>query len=203
MTMTTRATEPCRFGRRVGSMDRLELPGVTWRRVSPRLVWVEPGIWVVEDSPYAVYYSNDHYWRYVDGIWYQSPYYDDGSTNEGVFFMFAGSSVGPGTSATQSKGQDVASAYLGDALASAGDVNGDGYEDIAVGAPYVSNGSTNEGRISVFHGRSSGFECHGAVEPRPERAVGIGGRQADAQRARSFGQGRIDEVDTRVKRGPA
>jgi membrane protein YdbS with pleckstrin-like domain len=39
--MTIRATGPCEFGRRVGSMERLELPGITWRRVSPRLIWVE------------------------------------------------------------------------------------------------------------------------------------------------------------------
>lgn len=39
--MTTMAIALCGFGRRVGDMERLELPGVTWRRVSPRLIWVE------------------------------------------------------------------------------------------------------------------------------------------------------------------
>lgn len=48
--------------------------------VTPRLVWVEPGIWVVEDLPYAVYYSNGFYWRYANGVWFRSPYYNDGFT---------------------------------------------------------------------------------------------------------------------------
>lgn len=45
---------------------------------NPRLVWVEPGVWIVESSPYAVYYSDGYYWRYDGGIWYRSPYYNDG-----------------------------------------------------------------------------------------------------------------------------
>jgi hypothetical protein len=43
----------------------------------PRLVWVAPGIWVVENQTYAQYYADGYYWRYVDGAWYRSPYYDD------------------------------------------------------------------------------------------------------------------------------
>lgn len=46
--------------------------------VGPRLVWVTPGIWVVEDAPYAVYYADGFYWRYADGYWFRSPYYNDG-----------------------------------------------------------------------------------------------------------------------------
>jgi hypothetical protein len=46
--------------------------------VEPRLVWVSPGIWIVEDSPVAVYFIDGFYWRFVDGIWYRSSWYDDG-----------------------------------------------------------------------------------------------------------------------------
>lgn len=53
---------------------------VTAAVTTPRLVMVSPGIWIVEDHPYAVYYADGFYWRYVDGIWYRSPYYDDGFT---------------------------------------------------------------------------------------------------------------------------
>lgn len=52
--------------------------------VPARLVWVEPGIWVVEDYPYAVYYVDGFYWQYVDGGWYRSPYYDGGFVHVGV-----------------------------------------------------------------------------------------------------------------------
>lgn len=43
-----------------------------------QLVWIAPGIWVVEDYPYSVYYYDDYYWRVIDGAWYRSPYYTGG-----------------------------------------------------------------------------------------------------------------------------
>jgi hypothetical protein len=51
---------------------------VSARVAAPRLVLVAPGVWVVEDSPYAVYYYDGFYWRFYDGIWYRSLYYDSG-----------------------------------------------------------------------------------------------------------------------------
>jgi hypothetical protein len=51
--------------------------GVEVSAVGPRLVWVSPGIWVLEDAPYAVYYADGYYWRYDAGFWYRSPYYND------------------------------------------------------------------------------------------------------------------------------
>ncbi len=38
---------------------------------TPGLVAIGPGIWVVEDYPTAVFYSDGYYWRYSDG-WYRS-----------------------------------------------------------------------------------------------------------------------------------
>ena len=40
--------------------------------------------------------------------------------------------------------------------ATAGDVNGDGYADVIVGAPGYDNGQTDEGRAFVYHGSASG-----------------------------------------------
>ncbi|MBK8285534.1 MAG: FG-GAP repeat protein [Ahniella sp.] len=37
-------------------------------------------------------------------------------------------------------------------MAGAGDVNGDGFADIALGAPFFDSGQTNEGGVFVFHG---------------------------------------------------
>jgi hypothetical protein len=37
-----------------------------------------PGVWIVENQPYAVYYADGFYWRYAGGTWYRSGYYDDG-----------------------------------------------------------------------------------------------------------------------------
>ena len=47
-------------------------------------------------------------------------------------------------------------AYFGFSVSTAGDVNGDGYSDIIVGAPYYDNGESNEGKAFVYHGNSSG-----------------------------------------------
>jgi hypothetical protein len=47
-------------------------------------------------------------------------------------------------------------AELGSSVSTAGDVNGDGYDDIIVGAPLYSGGATNSGRAYVFYGSPIG-----------------------------------------------
>jgi hypothetical protein len=49
-----------------------------------------------------------------------------------------------------------AGAQLGSSVSTAGDVNGDGYDDIIVGAPLYSGGATNSGRAYVFYGSPTG-----------------------------------------------
>ena len=55
--------------------------------VAPRLVMVDPGVWIVENSPYAVYYSDGYYWQYSGGLWYRSPYYDSGFARVEIGFV--------------------------------------------------------------------------------------------------------------------
>ena len=43
-------------------------------------------------------------------------------------------------------------AIFGNALGDAGDVNGDGYDDIVVGAPHLDVIDNEEGAAYVFHG---------------------------------------------------
>ena len=45
---------------------------------SPALVEVEPGVQVIADYDYPVFYSEGAYWRWNNGYWYRSPYYDRG-----------------------------------------------------------------------------------------------------------------------------
>jgi len=48
-------------------------------------------------------------------------------------------------------------ASFGMSVASAGDVNNDGFSDVIIGAPGYDNGQSNEGRAYVYHGSSVGL----------------------------------------------
>ena len=42
-------------------------------------------------------------------------------------------------------------------MATAGDVNGDGFSDVIVGAPYYDNGEFDEGRAFLYLGSAAGL----------------------------------------------
>jgi len=83
--------------------------------------------------------------------------YDNGLTDEGAAFVYHGSSSGVSTTAATQLESNQAYAELGWSVASAGDVNGDGYSDLIVGVRYYDNGQTNEGAAFIYHGSSSGL----------------------------------------------
>ncbi|NOT32182.1 MAG: hypothetical protein HOP15_17180 [Planctomycetes bacterium] len=78
--------------------------------------------------------------------------YDGSLTDEGRAYLFLGSPQGLGTSAAWSVLGGQASSQFGYSVSSAGDVNGDGYADLLVGAPNYTAGQLREGRASVFLG---------------------------------------------------
>jgi len=49
------------------------------------------------------------------------------------------------------------SARFGQSVSTAGDVNGDGYDDVIVGAPYYYDGQTGEGWAFVYYGTAGGL----------------------------------------------
>ncbi len=61
------------------------------------------------------------------------------------------------TSVTWMATGDQEGAYFGTSVAGAGDVNGDGYDDVIVGAPGYDNGLGGEGAVFVYHGSAAGL----------------------------------------------
>ena len=84
-----------------------------------------------------------------------APDFDNGQTNEGRAYLFHGSATGPSATAIWTFESDLASAQLGISVSTAGDVNGDGYADVLVGAPLDDNTDAalkDTGSITVFSG---------------------------------------------------
>ena len=82
--------------------------------------------------------------------------YDDGEKDEGAAFLFLGSAAGIADASPASAHalfvSDQAGAYMGTAVSGAGDVNGDGFGDVVVGAHHYDCGQKNEGAAFVFLG---------------------------------------------------
>src|SRR5207249_180283 len=86
-----------------------------------------------------------------------APLYDNGQTDEGRVFVFLGSASGLATSAAWTAESNQASAQFGASVAAAGDVNGDGFGDVMIGAPFFDNGQADEGRVFLYLGSASGL----------------------------------------------
>lgn len=58
---------------------------------APSMAYVGPGVDVVMDYDYPVFFSDGYYWRYNGGLWYRSGYYDRGwSVNYNVPYAVRG-----------------------------------------------------------------------------------------------------------------
>jgi hypothetical protein len=87
-----------------------------------------------------------------------APFYNTSFNFEGAVFVYLAGPTGlaSGTPATASATirANQAGAALGNSVASAGDVNGDGFEDIVVGAPLF---DSNLGAVGIFRGSATGI----------------------------------------------
>ncbi len=89
--------------------------------------------------------------------------YDSGETDEGAAFIYHGSATGIITIAADTVQSNQAGVWLGRSVSSAGDVNGDGFSDVIVGAPSFDNPEINEGRAFVYHGSATGINTTAAA----------------------------------------
>lgn len=109
--------------------------------------------------------------------------YQDGSAlDEGAAYVYYGSPVGVAAtpSVTLANPMSQANAAFGSRIASAGDLNGDGYTDLVVGAPFQSNPEVQEGNAFVYYGDAGGVTTQPSmiVDNPTDRAGGQFGSSA-------------------------
>lgn len=92
-----------------------------------------------------------------------APSYDNGQDGEGAAFVYHGGVAGISTVAAAMVESDQDYANLGTGVSSAGDVNGDGFSDVIVGAWRFDNGQFDEGAAFVYHGSASGISTTAAA----------------------------------------
>ncbi|MEC7947045.1 MAG: MopE-related protein, partial [Myxococcota bacterium] len=103
-------------------------------------------------------------------------------SSTGQAHVFHGSAGGLVTTAAWTVSGTSTGQYLGDRVAGIGDVNGDGYDDVAVATQYQ---SSSTGRVSIFHGSASGVQASPA-------SVMAGGTAGDRYGSRVAGAGDVN-----------
>ncbi|SKC06046.1 FG-GAP-like repeat-containing protein [Dyadobacter psychrophilus] len=85
-----------------------------------------------------------------------APFYNKGESKEGVAMIYYGSASGISNNKTILEGNQP-NAKFGRAVEGLGDVNGDGFSDVIVGAPLYDKGQTDEGAAFIYHGSAAGI----------------------------------------------
>lgn len=86
-----------------------------------------------------------------------APNFDNGQDKEGKAFVYYGSPSGPSLTSDWGAESDHVYAYLGCSVSTAGDINGDGYSDVIIGAKYYTNDKNDQGAVYIFYGSASGL----------------------------------------------
>jgi hypothetical protein len=122
--------------------------------------------WVAEsDQAYANFGTSVGTAGDVDGDSYSDVVvgaikFDNGQVDEGRAYLFHGSSTGLSSTPAWTAESDQTDAYFGASVGTAGDVNGDGYSDVIIGANDYDNGQSDEGMVFLYRGSESGLSAN-------------------------------------------
>jgi len=94
-----------------------------------------------------------------DDVIVGAPRYDHGEANEGAAFVYLGYSAGLIMTPFRILDSNAAGDNLGWDVSGAGDVNGDGYDDVAVGVPFHDAGADDGGAVFVYLGSAGGLSA--------------------------------------------
>lgn len=92
-----------------------------------------------------------------DDILVGAPWWFGSRPGQGLVQLYLGGPSGPGARPDWSLVGDQPDERLGQSVASAGDVNGDGFDDIVIGAPQYSDTGAQQGAVFVFPGSAAGL----------------------------------------------
>lgn len=94
-----------------------------------------------------------------DDVIVGAEFYTQALTHQGAAYVYLGSASGLATSPVATRYGDQPTAVFGHAVSGAGDVNGDGYDDVIVGEEYFDNAATDAGKAAIFGGGSGGISA--------------------------------------------
>jgi hypothetical protein len=130
--------------------------------ISPVANWTYASEQQGADFGFSVALAGDVDGDGFDDVVVGSPLYDLEADQDGAAFLFLGSASGLGSTPNWLVGSNQQGAAFGYALSTAGDVNGDGLDDLLVGAPeykidFGDNGTPPAGAAYVYHGSKDGL----------------------------------------------
>jgi len=148
------------FGKTTGFGAVLDLASLT-----PSDGFIIQGDTLIDQAGISVSSAGDVNGDGFDDLIVGAPGGDDGGPNSGEAYVVFGKASGFGTidltNLSAANGfiiqGDADADQTGWSVAAAGDVNGDGFDDLIVGAPMGDNGGIDAGEAYVLFGKASGF----------------------------------------------